>query len=152
MSRASWAGASALVSGTLFGLGLAIAGMTDPRKVLAFLDVVCGWDPSLLLVLGTAVLVTLPGYRWARRQKAPLLADRFHLPAASAIDTPLVLGAALFGIGWGIAGYCPGPAIVGLAFGNSELRLFLPAMLLGIALARWQRALQQRRLVAQGQG
>lgn len=137
MSRASWAGASALASGMLFGLGLAIAGMTDPRKVLAFLDVVCGWDPSLLLVLGTAVLVTLPGYRWARRQKAPLLADRFHLPAASAIDTPLVLGAALFGIGWDIAGYCPGPAIVSLAYGNRELWVFLPALVAGIMLARW---------------
>lgn len=127
---------AALSSGLLFGLGLAIAGMTDPRKVLAFLDLAGDWDPSLLLVLGAAVAVAFVGFRLAQRRPAPLLDVGFQPPPRGRIDAPLLLGALLFGIGWGIAGYCPGPAIAALANGNRELLAFLPALLLGQWLQR----------------
>lgn len=122
---------AALGSGALFGLGLSIAGMTDPQKVLAFLDVAGSWDPSLLFVLGSAVIVTFAGYRLALRQPRPLLAESFGVPTFRHIDRPLLLGSVLFGIGWGIAGYCPGPAIASLAFTNTETLVFLPALALG---------------------
>jgi uncharacterized membrane protein YedE/YeeE len=122
---------AALLAGLVFGLGLAIAGMTDPLKVLAFLDVAGAWDPSLLLVLGSAVAVALIGFRLVLRRPRPLLEARFDLPTATAIDRPLLLGALLFGIGWGVSGYCPGPAIASLAFANPESLVFLPALVLG---------------------
>ncbi|MFT4198694.1 MAG: YeeE/YedE family protein [Pseudoxanthomonas sp.] len=131
--------AAALAAGAVFGLGLAIAGMTDPRKVLGFLDVAGDWDPSLLLVLGSAVVVAFVGYRLVQRQPAPLFDAQFRLPRNAHIDAPLVAGALLFGIGWGIAGYCPGPAIATLAYANRELLLFLPALLLGQWLHRLTR-------------
>lgn len=137
---AGWRALSALACGTLFGLGLAIAGMPDPRKVLAFLDVAGDWDGSLLLVLGAAALIAWAGYRIVLRRAAPVLDVQFHLPSARRIDAPLLLGAALFGIGWGMAGYCPGPAIVSLAYGNRELWVFLPALVAGIVLARCWRS------------
>lgn len=130
---------AALISGAVFGLGLAIAGMTDPRKVLGFLDVAGDWDPSLLLVLGAAVIVAFVGYRLAQRQPAPLFDAQFRRPENARIDAPLLIGALLFGIGWGIAGYCPGPAIATLAYANKELLLFLPALLLGQWLRRFTR-------------
>lgn len=122
---------AALGSGALFGLGLSIAGMTDPQKVLAFLDVAGNWDPSLLFVLGSAVIVTFAGYRLALRQPRPVLAESFGVPNFRQIDRPLLLGSVVFGIGWGIAGYCPGPAIASLAFTNTEALVFLPALALG---------------------
>lgn len=125
--------------GVVFGLGLATAGMTDPAKVLGFLDLAGEWDPSLLLVLGAAVVVASTGYAIVLRYPAPLLDARFDLPKPRSIDAPLLLGAALFGIGWGVAGYCPGPAIASLANGNRELRFFLPAMIVGM-LARYLHA------------
>jgi uncharacterized membrane protein YedE/YeeE len=130
---------AALFSGIVFGLGLAIAGMTNPRKVLGFLDLAGDWDPSLLLVLGAAVVVAFAGFRWVLRSGAPLLDTRFDLPQARTIDAPLLLGAALFGVGWGISGYCPGPAIASLANGNRELMVFLPTLLLGQWLHRRRR-------------
>lgn len=131
---------AALVAGVVFGLGLAIAGMTDPRKVLGFLDVAGDWDPSLLLVLGSAVVVAFVGYRLVQRKAAPLFDAKFRLPDNTRrIDAPLIVGALLFGIGWGIAGYCPGPAIATLAYANKELLLFLPALLLGQWLRRLTR-------------
>lgn len=126
-----------LAAGTLFGIGLAVAQMTDPRKVLAFLDLSGAWDPSLLLVLGGAVIFATTTFRWILRRPAPQFDTRFHLPEFSAIDWRLISGAALFGIGWGLAGYCPGPAIASLGFGNPEALWVIPSMLLGTALQQW---------------
>lgn len=124
------------LAGIVFGAGLQLAQMTDPRKVQNFLDLAGHWDPSLLFVLGCAVLVAGLGFRWVLRRPQPVLGDRFHLPTAQAVDRPLVLGSALFGLGWGLAGYCPGPAIASLGLGNPEALWVVPAMLAG---AWWQR-------------
>ena len=128
---------AALLCGVVFGLGLAVAQMVNPRKVLAFLDVTGGWDASLLFVLGAAVMLAGTGFALLRRRHAPLLDSAFHPPAAAALDPPLIVGSALFGIGWGLAGYCPGPAIASLGFANAEALWFLPAMAAGMALRRW---------------
>lgn len=117
--------------GLVFGLGLAVAQMTNPLKVLAFLDVAGRWDPSLALVMGGAVSVTLIGFRWLRGRPAPALSDRFHWPTLSKVDGNLLIGAGLFGVGWGLTGYCPGPAWATLLTGNPEAWLFLPAMVVG---------------------
>lgn len=127
---------AAAVSGAVFGLGLVVAGMIDPRKVLDFLDVAGDWDPSLLLVLGAADVVAFVGYRAARRRTAPWFDLRFHL-RDGAVDRRLLVGAALFGLGWGIGGYCPGPAIASLAYLNPEALILVPAMLTGAAAQRW---------------
>ncbi len=129
---------AALAAGTVFGTGLAVAQMIDPRKVLGFLDVAGAWDASLLFVLGGAVVLAAVAFRVVLRRPAPLWDDRFHLGTHQAVDAPLLLGAALFGVGWGLAGYCPGPAIASLAFGNSEAWWFVPAMAAGAALQHWQ--------------
>jgi uncharacterized membrane protein YedE/YeeE len=131
------------VAGLVFGLGLVISGMADPAKVLNFLDVAGTWDPSLAFVMGGAIAVALPGYWLTFRRSKPLLADRFSLPPKSPIDRRLVGGAAIFGIGWGLAGFCPGPAIVSLPLGAPGTLVFVPAMLIGIAAAA---ALIARRL------
>ena len=130
----------ALAAGTVFGLGLAVAQMTDPRKVLGFLDVAGAWDASLLFVMGGAVVLAAAGFRAVLRRPAPRWDTRFHVSTRRGIDAPLLLGAVLFGIGWGLAGYCPGPALASLAFGNAEALWFLPAMLAGMALQRWRSA------------
>ena len=109
--------------------------MTNPEKVLAFLTVVADWDPSLLFVMGAAAGVAFVGYRWATR-KAPLFEERHHLPTASDIDYRLITGAVIFGLGWGLAGYCPGPAITGLGSGSMEPPLFVAAMIVGGLLAK----------------
>ena len=127
-----------LVAGVVFGLGLAVAEMTNPLKVLDFLDLAGNWDPSLAFVMGGAVLVTLVAFRFVLRRPVPLYGDRFHLPTLTQLDRKLLGGAALFGIGWGLAGYCPGPALATILSGNSETWLFVPAMLVGGALQRWQ--------------
>jgi hypothetical protein len=127
---------ASLVAGIVFGFGLALSGMTHPEKVLGFLDVAGRWDPALIFVLGGAVGVTVVAFRFVLRRTSPLLASRFHLPQATKIDWRLVGGAILFGIGWGISGYCPGPAIALLAAPNWELAVFLPAVLLGTLLNR----------------
>lgn len=128
---------ASLFSGLLFGLGLAVAGMTDPRKVLGFLDLAGDWDPSLLFVLGGAVGVTMIAFRFVLRRPRPVLAAHFETPTRHGIDRPLLLGAALFGSGWGIAGYCPGPAVTLLALPqNPETWLVLPAILAGQWLYR----------------
>lgn len=123
---------AAFASGLLFGGGLALASMTDPNRVLAFLDVGGAWDPSLLFVLGSAVTVTAIAFRKVLRRDRPLLADRFLLPGATAVDGRLVTGTALFGVGWGLAGYCPGSAIATIGMSSWETWIFLPAMLLGM--------------------
>lgn len=132
-----------VAAGFLFGLGLVISGMTQPARVLGFLDPLGVWDPTLLFVLGGAVGVTLVAFRVVLRRPAPVLAARFQLPEATGIDRPLVAGALLFGVGWGITGYCPGPGMALLASPTWETGVFLPAMLAGIALHRglaaWRR-------------
>ncbi len=123
-----------LIAGLLFGAGLALGGMTDPGKVIAFLDVAGQWDPSLGFVMGSALLITFPVFAWVRRAGKPLLAERFQLPTRKDLDPQLLIGAALFGIGWGIAGLCPGPAIANLAAGSPQILLFVAAMVGGMWL------------------
>ena len=127
---------AALLSGALFGLGLAMSGMTDPRIVLGFLDVFGDFDPTLAFVLGGAVTTTGLLFRLVLRRGSPVLADTFQLSNLKHVDRRLLGGAALFGIGWGIAGYCPGPALAGLGIGSIEALWFIPAMLAGILLHR----------------
>jgi uncharacterized membrane protein YedE/YeeE len=121
----------ALGSGLLFGLGLGFSQMIDPAKVIGFLDVTGNWDPTLAFVMGGAVLVTLIAFRVILRRPAPVLSGKFYLPSRQDIDPPLLLGAALFGIGWGIGGYCPGPAITALMLGSLNPLLFVAAMIVG---------------------
>lgn len=127
---------AALLSGALFGLGLAMSGMTDPRRVLGFLDLFGEFDPTLAFVLGGAVATTTLLFRFVLRRGSPVLADTFQLSNLKEVDRKLLGGAALFGIGWGIAGYCPGPALAGLGIGSIEALWFIPAMLAGILLHR----------------
>lgn len=123
--------------GLLFGIGLAAGGMTDPTVVLAFLDVTGGrWDPRLAAVMSGALLVTSIGFRLVQRRGRPFFAAHLQLPTRRELDLPLVAGAALFGIGWGVAGYCPGPALASIAINPAEALVFLPAMLAGSWLAR----------------
>jgi hypothetical protein len=124
----------ALIAGSLFGLGLAVSGMMNPAKVLSFLDVTGNWDPSLMLVMGGAVALTVPGFWLILKRPAPFLDRKFYMPDATVIDKPLLAGAALFGLGWGMVGLCPGPAIAGLSTGEPRLALFVVAMLAGYQL------------------
>lgn len=119
-------------SGLVFGLGLVVSGMADPAKVLNFLDLAGSWDPSLAFVMAGAVVVTFVGYRLALARKAPLLMESFDVPSAKDIDLRLVGGAAMFGIGWGIGGFCPGPALTALPLLAPGTLVFVPAMLIGI--------------------
>ena len=119
-------------SGLVFGLGLIVSGMADPAKVLNFLDLAGTWDPSLAFVMGGAVVVTFIGYRLVLARKAPLLMGNFDVPASKQIDLPLVGGAAIFGIGWGIGGFCPGPALTALPLLAPGTLVFVPAMLIGL--------------------
>ena len=127
---------AALASGALFGTGLAMSGMTDPRRVLGFLDLFGDFDPTLMFVLGGAVATTMLLFRFVLRRGSPVLADTFHLSTLKGVDRRLLGGAAIFGIGWGIAGYCPGPALAGLGFGSIEALWFVPALLAGLLLHR----------------
>ena len=122
---------SALICGILFGLGLAISEMVNPAKVLGFLDVTGTWDPSLILVIGTGLAVTLFTFWPLLKRHRPLLDNQFHMPSRTDVDRQLLKGAAIFGIGWGLVGYCPGPAIASLAYGRSETIIFLVAMVAG---------------------
>lgn len=122
----------ALLAGTLFGAGLAVGGMTDPGKVIGFLDLAGNWDPSLAFVMGAALCVTLPVFQLLKRRQRPLLEQRFFLPTKTDLDRQLLGGAVLFGIGWGIAGLCPGPAIANLVTGTPEIFVFVIAMILGM--------------------
>ena len=122
--------------GLLFGLGIAISGMINPAKVINFFDVAGTWDPSLAFVMGGAVIITTLGYRLVLARDKPLLAASFSLPASSAIDGRLLGGAAVFGIGWGLSGFCPGGALPALGLGRIEPVAFVAAMLAGIWVAR----------------
>ncbi|KAB2688782.1 YeeE/YedE family protein [Brucella pseudogrignonensis] len=123
---------TALAAGLLFGLGLAISGLLNPAKVKAFLDITGAWDPSLIFVLGAGVIVAFIGYRIAFAINKPLLDDQLHLPAKTRIDRPLILGSAIFGVGWGLAGFCPGPAIASLSLGLLPAVIFAVAMVIGM--------------------
>ncbi|MGH8649672.1 MAG: DUF6691 family protein, partial [Burkholderiales bacterium] len=111
---------SAFAGGLLFGTGLIISGMTDPSKIIGFLDVAGAWDPSLAFVMGGAVLVGFIAFRFARRRTASFLGGAMHLPNTRQIDRPLILGSLAFGVGWGLAGYCPGPAVVAFGAGQDK--------------------------------
>ncbi|NJM28956.1 MAG: YeeE/YedE family protein [Rhizobiales bacterium] len=124
------------VSGLLFGSGLAISGMVNPMKVLNFLDPAGAWDPTLIFVMAGGLIVTLLGYRLAFARSRPFAADVFSLPQSRTIDAKLIGGSALFGLGWGLSGLCPGPAIAGLVFGRIESVAFVAAMAAGYVATR----------------
>jgi len=124
-----------LLCGIVFGIGLAMSGMTDTAKVLGFLDIFGHWVPDLAFVMGGAVAVTLVAFRFVLRMQRPLLSPKFSLPATRVIDGRLLGGAAIFGIGWGIYGYCPGPALSAISYLDPKTGYFIGAMLVGMALA-----------------
>jgi uncharacterized protein len=127
----------ALVCGVLFGLGLGLSQMVDRDRVLGFLDVAGIWDPTLLFVMGGAVGVTIIAFRFVLRMPHPLWEEKFRLPTRKDIDKPLVLGAAIFGVGWGISGYCPGPGLTALVLGMWNPLLFVASMILGSLTCQW---------------
>ena len=132
-----------LISGLLFGAGVTISGMVNPMKVLNFMDIFGHWDATLILVMGAALAVTLPGYQMVFKRKAPLFDPTFKVPVKKSIDAKLLAGAALFGLGWGISGFCPGPAVASVVFGRTESITFVIAMAAGMIVTkqiqnRWQ--------------
>jgi len=133
----------ALFAGLVFGLGLIVSGMTDPSKITGFLDLAGAWDPSLAFVMGGAIGVGLITFRFARTRSQAMLGGPMPLPAARQIDRRLVLGGLTFGVGWGLAGYCPGPALASLATGGSKPLIFTVAMLVGMAIFEIQDRLSQ---------
>lgn len=124
----------AFVSGLVFGLGLIVSGMANPAKVLGFLDLAGAWDPSLAFVMGGAVLITAIGFALLRRRRASLSGEPMHWPTATRIDRRLAVGSLVFGAGWGLAGFCPGPALVAASAGVREALVFVAAMLAGMAI------------------
>jgi uncharacterized protein len=128
---------AALGCGCVFGLGLAISGMMNPAKVIGFLDVTGSWDPTLAFVMGGALLVAVPAYRLILGRGHPALAGGFSLPANTRLDTPLILGSALFGVGWGLVGFCPGPAVAAVVTGLPAVLGFVASMVAGMALHAW---------------
>ena len=131
---------ASFASGLVFGLGLLISGMSEPEKVLGFLDLFGAWDATLAFVMASAVAVTVAGFALARRRVAPLFAPSFAWPSRSDIDAPLLVGSALFGIGWGLSGICPGPALVNLAGLSAPIVVFVAAMVVGMfGFELWQR-------------
>lgn len=143
-SRATQLGTAGL-AGMLFGVGLPLSGMTAPRKVLGFLDFAGDWDPSLAFVMAGAVGVHFAAYRLIRRRRRPLFAEAFTVPAPGRTDGKLLVGSALFGVGWGLAGYCPGPGIASLGSGTLKALVFVVAMLAGLLIGKHiERRLQRR--------
>lgn len=130
-------GAAAFGIGLLFGLGLLVSGMADPGKVIGFLDVFGAWDPSLAFVMGGGVLVGLVGFAVAKRRTSAFLGGAMRWPTATRIDARLLAGSFVFGIGWGLAGFCPGPALVAAALGYAKAGVFVVAMLAGMGLQGW---------------
>jgi uncharacterized protein len=122
--------------GLLFGLGLVVSGMANPAKVLNFLDLFGTWDPSLAFVMGGAVIVAFFGYRVVLKRDEPVVGETFHLPTSKDFDRRLVVGSTIFGAGWGVSGFCPGPAITALTFGEFGTLVFVPAMIVGMWVAR----------------
>lgn len=134
----------AFVSGLVFGLGLIVSGMANPAKVLGFLDLAGPWDPSLAFVMGGAVLITAVGFAVLRRRRASLTGEPLRWPTATRIDLRLALGSLAFGAGWGLAGFCPGPALVAAAAGVPQALIFVAAMLAGMAVYSALEALKSR--------
>ena len=128
--------ALAVVAGALFAIGLAVGGMTVPAKVTGFLDVGGAWDPTLAFVMAGAIAVYAPVARIARRRRRPLVSERFHWPTPRAIDARLIGGAVIFGVGWGLSGYCPGPALTSIGSGAASAIVFVAAMIASIAVTR----------------
>ena len=122
--------------GLIFGVGISLSGMSNPAKVLNFFDIFGTWDPSLIFVMGGALITTFVGYKLVFGRAAPVLGSSFHLPTSQKLDAKLIGGAALFGIGWGIAGFCPGGALPALGTGRWEVFAFVGALVIGIALAK----------------
>ncbi len=137
--------------GLLFGLGLLVSGMTDPSKVLGFLDLAGNWDPSLAFVMGGAVCVGLFGFSLAKKKPYTFSGQTFHWPELSKVDRPLILGSLLFGAGWGLAGFCPGPALVSMATGNTKALIFVFAMLIGMVLFEHLDNRHKRQMIHQGE-
>lgn len=131
--------------GLVFGVGISISGMANPAKVINFFDVAGSWDPSLAFVMGGALAVTFIGYRFVLRREAPALASRFHLPTRRDLDLRLIGGSALFGVGWGIAGFCPGGALPALGTGRIEVAVFVVALIVGIFAAKLAQAVLAQR-------
>ena len=136
---------SSYVIGLIFGIGISISGMANPAKVLNFFDVAGNWDPSLIFVMGGALIVTFIGYRIVLRRPAPIIDAKFHLPDNPHIDARLLGGSALFGVGWGIAGFCPGGALPALGTGRIEVFAFVAALIAGIFAAKGLMALTHAR-------
>lgn len=125
---------TALLSGLIFGIGLIVSGMADPSRVIGFLDLAGNWNPSLALVMGGAIPVTFIAFRWLESRGKTALNEEIHLPGKTHLNTELVLGSLMFGAGWALAGFCPGPAIVALSAGYSEALIFVIAMLVGMKI------------------
>jgi uncharacterized membrane protein YedE/YeeE len=127
--------------GLIFGIGLVVSGMANPAKVLNFLDLAAigsgTWDASLAFVMAGAVAVTFVGFKWVLQRARPLFGEKFHLPTSRELDLRIVLGPAIFGVGWGLAGFCPGPAFTALGFGSRAALIFVATMIAGMLLARW---------------
>ena len=134
MSRNSYQFGAAVASGIVFGIGLSLSGMLNPVRVQGFLDVFGNWDPSLAFVLGGAVAIAFVGVQVMKKMRHPAFDDSFHVPTNRRIDAPLVIGSALFGLGWGIGGFCPGPAVASLSVGIPQTALFVVAMLIGMTV------------------
>ncbi len=127
----------ALLGGILFGLGLSLSQMVNPNKVMAFLDITGNWDPSLAFVMIGALTVAMPTFRIVLKRQKPLLGDGFHVSHKTAIDKPLLFGAAIFGVGWGMSGYCPGPAVTSMGFGNVEALVMVASIYAGFFCERF---------------
>jgi uncharacterized membrane protein YedE/YeeE len=137
---------STLFAGLLFGTGLILSGMANPAKVQNFLDLFGTWDPSLAFVMGGAIMVNMPGFWLVQKRTKPLFHDVFHLPTRTDFDTRLVVGAATFGIGWGLGGFCPGPALTALPLAATGTLWFVPAMLIGMVVAKYSTTLHPKTL------
>ena len=135
----------ALATGVLFGAGLAVSDMVNPARVLAFLDIFGAWDPALAFVMGGAIIPTAIAYRISNKLRQPFLDGRFYIPENKIIDRQLVTGAAIFGAGWGLVGYCPGPAVAGMVFGDWQPFVFVGAMLAGMWLHRFSTDIAEHR-------
>ena len=131
---------TALSAGTIFGAGLALAGMLNPAKVVGFLDIFGMWDPSLGLVMAGGILVNATGHYFVMKRHRPMFNTRFELPTSNNIDRPLLIGSAIFGIGWGLAGYCPGPVVASLLLQPADMLPFLVTLLAGAFAGRWLRS------------
>lgn len=127
----------ALLSGLIFGFGLSLSRMVDPNKVIGFLDITGNWDPSLALVMAGALIVSTISFRFILKRPAPLLDKKFHITQNNRVDRKLLLGSAIFGIGWGMSGYCPGPAIAGLGLFNPDALIIIVAIYSGFYTQRW---------------